>query len=144
MGIAPGWSHDFLNASNFITPLFAGSRVSAAFTVPGAPLGSCCNYSNVGATAAQLHGWGYAVTKVPGADDRINDCLQLVGNPQVECWTALDQYLTETVVPWVPLLLENSINVIPKRVVNFSLDQFTTLPSLDQIVVQGGPTPSPS
>jgi hypothetical protein len=84
------------------------------------------------------------VDQVPSADDRINQCLPLVGRPQTQCWTALDQFFTETIVPWVPLLLENAIDVIPARVVNFSLDQFTTLPSLDQIVVQGGPTPSPS
>jgi ABC-type oligopeptide transport system substrate-binding subunit len=144
IGIAPAWIKDYFNGSQFILPLFAGPKISTAFGIPGAPVGTCCNFSLIGASPSALRRWGYTVDQVPSADDRINQCLPLVGRPQTQCWTALDQYFTETIVPWVPLLLENAIDVIPARVVNFSLDQFTTLPSLDQIVVQGGPTPSPS
>jgi hypothetical protein len=144
IGIAPAWIKDYFNGSQFILPLFAGPKISTAFSIPGAPVGSCCNFSLIGASPSALRRWGYTVDQVPSADDRINQCLPLVGRPQTQCWTALDQFFTETIVPWVPLLLENAIDVIPARVVNFSLDQFTTLPSLDQIVVQGGPTPSPS
>lgn len=144
MGIDAGWSKDFLNASNFITPLFAGDRVSNAFTVPGAAAGGCCNYAEVGATSSQLRGWGYRVTSVASADDRINQCLQLIGGPQLDCWTALDEYLTESIVPWVPLLSENEFNAVPARVRNFSIDQWTLMPSLDQIVVSPSPSPSGS
>lgn len=144
IGIAPGWGHDFLNASNFVTPLFAGPSVSTAFSVPGGGPGGCCNYALVGAKSASLKGWGYSVTYVPSVDDRINQCLQLVGMPQTQCWTSLDQYLSETIVPWVPLSYENSVNVVPARVVNYTYDQFTTVLSLDQIVVNAGPVASPS
>jgi len=144
LGLAPAWSHDFLNASNFITPLFGSAAVSTAFSVPGSSPGGCCNYGLVGASPSSLRRWGYAVTQVPSADDRMNECLRLVGRPQLQCWTALDQYLTEVIVPWVPLLLENVITVVPARVVNISFDQFTSLPSLDQVVVKRTPTPSPT
>jgi len=144
IGIAPAWSHDFLNASNFITPLFSSSRVSSAFTVPGGSPGNCCNYALVGASSADLRRWGYSITHVPSADDRINECLRLIGRPQLECWTALDQYLTEVVVPWVPLMIENQIMTVPARVVNISFDQFTGLASLDQVVVRRSASPSPS
>ena len=145
LGIAPGWGHDFLNASNFVTPLLAGPGVSTEFSIPGGgPASQCCNYSLLGATPASLKGWGYSVTHVPSADDRITQCLQLVGQPQLECWTSLDQYLSETIVPWIPLSFEDSTAVIPARVVNYSYDRFTGLPSLDQIVVKTGPSPSPS
>lgn len=144
LGIAPGWSPDFLDASNFITPLFAGSGVSLAFSVPGGAPGQCCNYSLVSASPAELRGWGYGITQVPNVDDRINACLHLAGRPQLECWTALDQYLTQNIVPWIPLSVENTIEVVPARVINYSYDQFTSLPSLDQIVVKSSPSPSPS
>jgi ABC-type transport system substrate-binding protein len=144
IGIAPGWVHDFLNASNYVTPLFAGPGVSVAFTVPGGGPGQCCNFSLVGATPPALKGWGYPVTHVLSADDRINQCLYLAGQPQLQCWTTLDQYLTQTVVPWIPLSQENSVTVIPARVLNFTYDQFTTMPSLDQIVVRAVPSASRS
>jgi peptide/nickel transport system substrate-binding protein len=144
LGLAPAWSHDFMNASNFITPLFASPKVSATFTVPGGEQGACCDYSLVGASAASLKVWGYKVTHVPSADDRIIQCLRLTGRPQLQCWTALDQYLTEQIVPWIPLILENSILVVPSRVANISVDQFTALPSLDQVVIKASPSPSAS
>ncbi|MGZ4208191.1 MAG: ABC transporter substrate-binding protein [Actinomycetota bacterium] len=144
LGLAPAWSHDFLNASNFVTPLFASSEVSSAFTVPGGSPGQCCNYSLVGASASSLRGWGYGVTQVPSVDSRINECLRLVGRPQLQCWTALDQYLTQVIVPWIPLILENAITMVPARVKSISFDQFTSLPSLDRVVVEPVPSPSAS
>jgi peptide/nickel transport system substrate-binding protein len=144
VGIAPGWSSDFLNASNFITPLFAGPGISVAFTVPNAPFGQCCNYSLVSQSSAALKRWGYSVTHVPNADDRINACLHLVGRPQLECWTAFDQYLTQNVVPWVPLMDENTVEVVPSRVLNYTYDEFTGLPSLAEIAIRAMPSPSTS
>jgi len=144
LGLAPAWSHDFLNASNFITPLFASPDVSGTFTVPGGAAGACCDYSLVGASAASLKGWGYHVTHVPSADDRIHQCLRLVGRPQLQCWTGLDQYLTEEIVPWIPLILENAIVTVPARVTNISFDQFTGMPSLDQVVMSSSSAPSAS
>jgi peptide/nickel transport system substrate-binding protein len=144
LGLVPGWSHDFLNASNFITPLFASAEISKAFTVPGGGPGGCCNFSLVGASPSSLRGWGYGVTQVPSADSRINECLRLVGRPQIQCWTALDLYLTEVVVPWVPLLTPNTFDVVPARVESISFDQFTSLPSLDRAVMKTVPAPSAS
>jgi ABC-type transport system substrate-binding protein len=144
LGLAPAWSHDFLNASNFVTPLFAGSLISTAFTTPGGAPGQCCNFSLVGASASSLRGWGYGVTRVPSVDNRINECLRLVGRPQVQCWTALDQYLTEVVVPWIPLIVENEIVAVPARVQSISFDQFASMPSLDRVVVKSSPSPSAS
>jgi peptide/nickel transport system substrate-binding protein len=148
IAIGTGWVKDFINASQYITPLFGTPRLndSLRLTLQGIPPESFNNnYGLVGARPEQLRGWGYKITRVPGVDDRIKNCAELVGQPQTQCWTALDQYLTESVVPWIPLLLESNINVIPARVVNFSLTQLTNMPALDQIVVRAStPTPSPS
>jgi peptide/nickel transport system substrate-binding protein len=142
LGLAPAWAHDFLNASNFMTPLFAGPDVSPKFTVPGLTRGQCCNFSLVGASPASLRGWGYPVTHVPSADARINHCLRLVGRSQTQCWTALDQYLTQVVVPWIPLYNENTLTIVPARVVSVSLDEFTAEPSLDRVVMKAAASPS--
>lgn len=132
LGIAAFWAHDYLNASGSVVPLFAGPGVSDALTGSG----PCCNFSLVGARPASLQHWGYPVRRVPSVDDRINECLSLFGRPQTVCWTALDQYLTEVVVPWIPLINENSVHFIPARVRSISYDQFTACPSLDRIVMK--------
>jgi peptide/nickel transport system substrate-binding protein len=133
IGLAPAWSKDYVNAAQFIGPLLAGPQLGELWaTTPQVSF----NYGQLGRSSSELRRWGYKVTKVPRVDDRIKACANITGQPQLLCWTALDQYLTEQVVPWIPLILENSINVIPARVVNFSIDQWTTMPALDQIVVR--------
>jgi hypothetical protein len=119
-----GWGKDYLNASNFILPLFSKEQL-------GGP-----NHSLLGATPDQLRGWGYTVTSTPSIDDRIQYCLRLVGQDQISCWSSLDQYLTEQVVPWVPLFFETNIVITSPRVVAFSYDQYAIQPSLDRIALK--------
>jgi ABC-type transport system substrate-binding protein len=95
-----------------------------------------CRYSLVGATPEQLHRWGYAVSSVPGVDDRIHEC-SLGGERQARCWSELDMYLMEKVVPIAPYAEERVIQVVPPRVVNYSFDQFANSPAFDQIAVRG-------
>jgi hypothetical protein len=73
---------------------------------------------------------------VPNVDDRITPCASLVGNAQTRCWTALDQYMIEQVLPVIPLGSLNRAQVIPTRIVAYSYDQSWTLPALDRIAVQ--------
>jgi peptide/nickel transport system substrate-binding protein len=143
LGLAPGWNSDYINASNFVIPLFASPHVSKVFAVPGGPPGTF-NYALVGASPASLRQWGYSVTDVPSADGRINQCLSLTGPPQVQCWAGLDEYLMEQIVPWVPLVTENEYEIVPKQVVDISMDQFLNVPSLDRIVVRTPPSGSRS
>jgi hypothetical protein len=123
LALFPAWSKDFLNASNFIEPLFAHASIGSL------------NYSLVGATPAQLRAWGYDVSAVPGIDPKIDECLALVGDVQVRCWAEADQLLMEEVVPSVPYVVENKIVLASDRVVAYSFCQFTILPALDRIAV---------
>src|SRR5712691_3569654 len=91
-----------------------------------------------GATPEQLRKWGYHVTEVPSVDDRIDACLVQLGTAQLRCWADLDQYLMETVVPWVPYFSETLTNVVPRRIARYSFDQFAALPALDQIALRPG------
>jgi hypothetical protein len=71
-------------------------------------------------------------------DERIDACLTKVGQAQLQCWVELDQYLMENVVPWVPYLSENQVQVVPARIVHYSHDQFSGLPALDRIALREG------
>lgn len=122
LALYTAWGKDFLNASTFVRPLF-GSEYART------------SHSLVGATPAQLKRWGYDVTSVPGIDDKIEECLALVGEVQVRCWAETDQLLMEEVIPWVPYVFENKVQLVSERVVAYSFDQFASSPALDRIAV---------
>ena len=126
LALTVAWGKDFLNASNFFTPLMSKESLGVN------------NYSLLGATPEQLRSWGYSVTSVPAIDDRMDQCRRLIGAPQVRCWASLDQYLMEEVVPWVPLLFESRVWVVSPRVVAFSVDQSTNMAALDRIALRPG------
>ena len=92
--------------------------------------------SLVGASPAQLRDWGYSVTSVPNIDSRIDQCMHSRGR-QAQCWTELDVYTMEQLVPVAPYVTENVIDVVPSRVVHYSFDQSMDEVALDQIAVRG-------
>jgi ABC-type transport system substrate-binding protein len=96
-----------------------------------------CSHTLMGSTPDQLRQWGYNVSNVPNIDGRIREC-SLGGELQAQCWTALDIYLMEKVVPIAPYAEENVIQLIPPRVLKYSFDQFANSPAFDQIAVQPG------
>jgi hypothetical protein len=126
MMIGLAYGKDHLNAASFFTANF-DSRVS--ITPEEA------NGTHVGATAEQLADWGYGAVEIASIDDRIDDCHVRTGTSQVQCWAALDQYLMESVVPWVPYSFERHTRTVGPRVVSYSFDQLLALPALDQIAV---------
>jgi ABC-type transport system substrate-binding protein len=126
--LATGVGGIFLNASNLMNGTFSSSSIGS----------SGLNYGLLGASAAQLRKWGYQVSSVPRIDDRIKQCLGVVGRTQIQCWASLDQYIMEQVVPWVPLLFETTVAITPPRVVAFSFDQLQSEPALDRIALRPG------
>jgi ABC-type transport system substrate-binding protein len=127
LGLSAGWGKDIPSGSNFFEPLFSSGDIGTN------------NYSLVGASPERLEEWGYDVSSVPSVDDRIAQCVALVGNGQVACWANLDKYLMEKVVPWVPYLVETHADLIGNRVVHFSFDQSISMPALDRIALKPGP-----
>jgi len=123
---------DYPNAGDWFPQMFAGWAAGDS----AASAGTTNNDSLMGATPGQLHDWGYSVTSVPNVDDRIAQCVPLVGAAQTRCWTALAVYLMEDVVPVVPLVSINQVQIIPSRVVSFSYDQSQAAPALGGIVVK--------
>ena len=93
------------------------------------------NGSMIGATPEQLKKWGYNVTKVPNVDARIEACQPLFGAAEFECWSELDQYLMQEVVPWVPYRYGKVTFLTSSELRNFEFDQLIGMPSFDQIAV---------
>jgi peptide/nickel transport system substrate-binding protein len=124
----PGWGKDYADGVTFGEPLFTSAGLWE----------SCCNYSLVGASAEQLSGWKYDVTEVPSVDDKEDECAALEpGDERFQCWAELDQQLMEEVVPWVPYLFDNSVDIISENVQNYSFDQFAGLAAFDSLAVPG-------
>jgi hypothetical protein len=93
------------------------------------------NGTLVGASPELLETWGYEPVELPSVDDRIDACLSEAPSAQVECWAALDQYMMERVVPWVPYVFERYTRTVSSSVVHYSFDQLMAQPALDQIAV---------
>jgi len=129
--MADRWGNDFPSGSAFFPQVFSSASFTSAYPADMDP-------SLLGVSAAQLRAWGYSVTSVPSADAAIARCEGLVGTQQVQCWTALDQDLMENVVPWVPFSFQVGVRMVSTRVVNYSFDQFTGEPALDQLAIRSG------
>jgi peptide/nickel transport system substrate-binding protein len=121
------WGKDYPDGYTFGPPLFSQDAIGPE---------SCCNDPMVGATADILRGRGYDPSiPIPSAEEQIDECIPLSGDPRLECWAQLDRYLMEDVVPWVPYLFDNNVVVASDRVVAWSFDQFAGLPAIDRIAI---------
>ena len=122
----PGWGKDYADGVTFGEPLFTSAGLWE----------SCCNYSLLGATSEQLTEWGYDVTEVPSVDAKEDECAALEpGDERFQCWAELDQLLMEEIVPMVPYLFDNSVDIISENVQNYSFDQFAGLAAFDSLAV---------
>ena len=92
----------------------------------------------MGADSDYLKKYGYQVTEVPNADPQVDRCSPLVGNERIQCWADFDKYIMEEVVPWVPYLFDNNIDIISERVVNYTYDAFAGVASLSHMAVRPG------
>jgi peptide/nickel transport system substrate-binding protein len=124
----PGWGKDYADGITFGEPLFSSAGLWE----------SCCNYSLLGATSDQLNEWGYDVSEVPTVDEKVDECAALEpGDERFQCWAELDQELMENVVPMVPYLFDNSVDILSENIVHYSFDQFAGLAAFDSLAVPG-------
>jgi ABC-type transport system substrate-binding protein len=129
-----GWGADYLSAGNF-----AGLFRASGFGL-GDPQGTpLIAPSLTGATQEQLEAWGYTVAEVPQLDSKLDSCEGAVGSAMFTCWAELDQLISERVVPWVPVAFVTSAWAFSDRVAEFSPDQDSIGPALDQIKLRADP-----
>jgi peptide/nickel transport system substrate-binding protein len=130
--LGPGWGKDYSDATTFGEPLFGSSAIGPD---------SCCNYSLVGASSDLLKEHGYEVTEVPSVDEKFAECDQMpVGDERITCWVEFDTELMENVVPWVPYLFDQDTFLTSDRLLNYSYDQFSGQPALEDMALAGGGT----
>jgi ABC-type transport system substrate-binding protein len=130
------WLKDFPSASTFLPVLFGAKFIR----LDGA------NHSMVGATPSMLRRYGYDVPSVPSVEDRIAECEPQVFQAQVRCYAEFDQYLSEQVVPVIPLAQFFAGWAVSERVRGFTTDSLIPipLPSIGAVSVAGEPTaPAP-
>jgi peptide/nickel transport system substrate-binding protein len=124
---SPGWFKDYPDAASFGLPLFHSTGIESS------------NYSLVGAPSDLLQRSGYPVDEVPSADEKIDECLAMpVGDERITCWAEADQMIMEDIVPWVPFLFDNDVDLAGERIVNYTYDSSAGLMALDQVALVGG------
>jgi ABC-type transport system substrate-binding protein len=128
LGMCYAWAPDFPNGSTFI-PVLDSSGLDTNYNG---------NYALLGATSEQLRSWGYQVTEVPSVDDRIDACMALTGSEHTQCWAGLDQYLSQEVVPWVPMFTNWRRFVLGERIDHVSVSVQNARPALDRISLVPG------
>jgi len=126
-----GWGSDYFNASAWFGPLITASGIGNPDTGG--------NLSLVGASPADLSDWGYSVTTVPSLQAQVDGCTALTGAAQFGCWSEVDQYVMEKIVPWVPLDTRQTSRLTSTSVTHFSFDTPTNMPALEQITVEPAP-----
>jgi ABC-type oligopeptide transport system substrate-binding subunit len=130
-GLCPstGWFKDYPDAASFGYPLFHSDGIGSS------------NYSLVGADSQLLQKEDYPVDQVPTADEKIEECLSLpIGDERITCWAEADQMIMEDIVPWVPFLFDNDVDLQGDALQNYVYDSSAGLMALDQVAVSGGET----
>jgi peptide/nickel transport system substrate-binding protein len=112
----PRWGKDYADPSTFIDPLFVGANIQ--------PTGNR-NYGLVGLTQTQAKQMGVKgnIRNIPSIDKAATACAAKVGDPRLTCYAALDRVLTEQIVPWIPYMWANQVNVVSSKVATWSFDQ---------------------
>lgn len=112
-----GWGKDYADPGTYAV-LFQSATII--------PTGNS-NYALVGITDDQAKELGVKLPgAVPSVDADIAKCDELSGDERTDCWVAFDKKLMEEVVPWVPYLDANSVEVVGPAVTNYQFDQNST------------------
>ncbi|MGZ8652317.1 MAG: ABC transporter substrate-binding protein [Actinomycetota bacterium] len=112
----PRWGKDYADPVTFLEPLFYGKNIIASGNT---------NYSLVGLTAAQAKEFKVtgSTSNVPSIDKGIQACAAKTGRARIVCYAGLDRQLTTEVVPWIPYLWRDQLNVLGPDVATWSFDQ---------------------
>jgi len=112
----PRWFKDYADPSTFIDPLFVGANII--------PTGNT-NYALVGLKPGQAGSLGVKgnVQNVPSIDALATRCGSLTGSRRVTCYANVDRVLTRDIVPWIPYMWANQVNIIGPTVGKWQFDQ---------------------
>jgi peptide/nickel transport system substrate-binding protein len=116
----PRWGKDYADPSTFIDPLFYGGNII--------PSGNT-NYALVGLTVGQAKSLGIKgnTSNVPSIDKDADKCRRALGEARTACYAALDRKLTTQIVPWIPYMWANQVNILGPKVDKWAFDQASGL-----------------
>jgi len=122
------WAYDYVDGYTYLLPMFDSQSISGE----GNP-----NTSLTGLTQAQASQFhvSYPAGGVPSVDGRINACEAETGTSRVTCWSNLDEYLMQNVVPLVPYLWSNVIVITGSDVTHFEADPISQGTTFTQVAV---------
>jgi peptide/nickel transport system substrate-binding protein len=124
-----GWYADFNDPAGYVTGLFDSSSLTP----------SCCDDSELGATAADLHKWGYPTSApIVNMDTQLHDCIPVSGAQRETCYVNVDHTLMEQAVPWIPWIQANQVVITSQRVQNYHLDASTGWISIALVALKNG------
>ena len=124
----PRWGKDYADPSTFIDPLF-NTLLKAGNT----------NYSLVGITPATAKTLGVKgnVNNVPSIAAEAKKCASTVGDVRPACYAAIDRKLTTQIVPWIPYLWRDQVNILAPNVTKWTFDQNAGLSGFGHVAVSG-------
>jgi peptide/nickel transport system substrate-binding protein len=125
----PGWGKDYADPYTFFTPNFASNAIT--------PSGNA-NRGLVGITPAQAKKLGVkgSVAGIPSVDKDLARCKVTAEAARYACYSALDKKMMTDVVPWVPWMWTNYINLVSKNVTQWNFDQFGTITAFAHVAVK--------
>ncbi len=125
----PGWGKDYADGVTFGEPLFTSAR----------SVGELLQLLTVGRNVRSAHRVGLRRERRSRRwTTRKIECAALEpGDERFQCWAELDQHLMEEIVPMVPYLFDNSVDILSDNIVNYSFDQFAGLAAFDSLAVPG-------
>jgi ABC-type transport system substrate-binding protein len=119
MCVGLGWAPDFPSASQYLGAFFSSDAIF--------------NSTRLGSTPAQLHRWGYPVTRVPEVDTQIDRCERELGIEQAPCWARLDEYVMTQLMPAVPMGQFATFRLSSPSIGAFPWDEVNLEPALERI-----------
>jgi ABC-type transport system substrate-binding protein len=122
------WAYDYVDAYTYLSPMFDSASISAN----GNPDTSLTGLTPSLAQSLRIHSPSGGV---PSVDDKIAACEAMAGVQRATCWTTLEKYLMEDVVPLVPYLWSNVIVITGNDVTHFEADPISQGVTFTQVAV---------
>lgn len=139
--LVPGWGKDFASPYGFDFFIFDSAGIGCT---------TAANYALVGITAAiarscgvtaQYNAYVQRYGKVPSIDTQITKCVSEPAAQQGTCYAAMDKYLMETAVPWVPWSWANNLVITGPSVTQYVYDSNAGTLSLCMMAVNNNQAP---
>jgi peptide/nickel transport system substrate-binding protein len=125
----PGWGKDYADPYAFFGANFDGRAIT--------PAGNA-NRGLVGVTPAQAKKLGVkgSVAAIPSINKDLDKCQATLEAARFTCYAALDKKVMTDVVPWMPWMWTNYVNLISKNVTQWNFDQFGTITAFAHVAVK--------